>query len=295
MNTGRTSYLCPIVAVSAWGSLYVVSKPVLDVIPPFTLVLIRYLLALLLLLPLAVRTCCRNGIRIRRKDWNSFLFVGIAGYGIATGAQFIGTRLSSASVASLINSMNPVTITMFAALILGERITRKKLAALAAAILGAFLILGDNLSTGAAGILVSLLSVCLWSLMSVQVRKLSEAYPPLLITTAALVIAGIILLPVSLVELHFNAGIPDWNWGLAPSVLYMGWVCTALSQLLWNFGLSRLEASRCGMFYPLQPVISTLLGVLILHESISLHFLLGGACIIGGILCNIWSDKQTIN
>lgn len=37
MNTDRESYLYPVVAISAWGSLYVVSKPVLDVVPPFLL------------------------------------------------------------------------------------------------------------------------------------------------------------------------------------------------------------------------------------------------------------------
>lgn len=64
------------------------ASPVLGVIPPFTLVLLRYLLALTVLLPLAIRICRRDGIRIARADRSNFLFIGIAGYGIATGAQF---------------------------------------------------------------------------------------------------------------------------------------------------------------------------------------------------------------
>ena len=290
----RKWLLCPAIAVTIWGSLYVVSKPVLGVIPPFTLVLLRYVLALCVLLPLAVRICRTQGIRIARADWGTFLFVGIAGYGIATGAQFVGTRLSSASVASLINSMNPVTIAVFAALLLREKLTRTRLAALGAVIVGAFIILGDSLGSGqAAGIAVSMLSVCLWSLMSVRVRVLGAKYPALVITTAALIIAGVCLVPVSAVELYSTGGLPAWDWKLVPPVLYMGLVCTALSQVLWNLGLAKLEASRCGMFYPLQPVVSTLLGVLILHESLSPRFLVGGACIIGGILCNIFGEKST--
>ncbi len=180
-------------------------------------------------------------------------------------------------------------------MLLGERLTRTRLVALAAVIAGAFVILGDQLASGqAAGIAVSLLSVCLWSLMSVRVRELSSKYPPLVITTAALLIAGICLLPVSAIELSCGFGnLSSWSWKLALPVLYMGLVCTALSQLLWNLGLCYLEASRCGLFYPLQPVISTILGVLILHEQISIRFLFGGALIIGGILCNIFSDKHT--
>ena len=295
MRADWRACFCPAIAVSAWGSLYVVSKPVLGVIPPFTLVLLRYLLALTVLLPLAIRICRRDGIRIARADRSNFLFIGIAGYGIATGAQFAGICLSSASVASLINSMNPVTIAIFAALLLGERLTRTRLAALAAVIAGAFVILGDQLASGqAAGIAVSLPAVCLWSLMSVRVRALSGKNPPLVITAAALLIAGICLIPVSAIELSYGFGnLSSWSWKLALPVLYMGLVCTALSQLLWNLGLCYLEASRCGLFYPLQPVISTILGVLILHEQISIRFLFGGALIIGGILCNIFSDKHT--
>lgn len=162
-------------------------------------------------------------------------------------------------------------------------------------IAGAFVILGDQLASGqAAGIAVSLPAVCLWSLMSVRVRALSGKYPPLVITAAALLIAGICLIPVSAIELSYGFGnLSSWSWKLALPVLYMGLVCTALSQLLWNLGLCYLEASRCGLFYPLQPVISTILGVLILHEQISIRFFFGGALIIGGILCNIFSDKHT--
>lgn len=292
MKSRPLDCLYPAAAVSIWGSLYVVSKPALEILPPFTFVLLRYLIALVVLLPLTVRLCRAQNIRIARADLGAFLFVGIAGYAIATGTQFLGTKLSSASVASLINAMNPVTIAVFAALLLRERITRAQVAALAVVIAGAAIILGDNLGSGqAAGIVVSLVSVCLWSLMSVRVRRLGDSYPPLLITTAALLVASCCLLPVSAAEITLSGGIRGWSWGLVPVVLYTGLICTALSQFCWNKGLTRLEASRCGMFYPLQPVVSTLLGVWILHEPVDARFLLGGALIIGGIIWNIRPDR----
>lgn len=291
MKARHTAYLYPAAAVCIWGSLYVVSKPVLGSIPPFTLVLMRYIIALCVLLPLAARICRIQRIRIARADWGTFIFIGVAGYGIATGAQFVGTQLSNASTASLINAMNPVTISVFAALLLGERMTRMRFAAMGSVLLGAFLILGDGLDSGnTAGIIFSMLSVCLWSLMSVRVRALAAKYPPMVITAAALVIAGICLVPVAAAEMYHVGRIPVLNRTLVFPVLYMGLICTALSQLLWNLGLSKLEASRCGMFYPLQPVVSTLLGVWFLHEVITPHFLLGGLFILGGIVCNIFEE-----
>ena len=126
--------------------------------------------------------------------------------------------------------------------------------------------------------------------MSVRVRALAAKYPPMVITAAALVIAGICLVPVAAAEMYHVGRIPVLNRTLVFPVLYMGLICTALSQLLWNLGLSKLEASRCGMFYPLQPVVSTLLGVWFLHEVITPHFLLGGLFILGGIVCNIFEE-----
>lgn len=292
MKLQKRNYFYPAFAVCVWGSLYVVSRPVLDQIPPFTLVLIRYLLSLAVLGPLVWRLCRKSRLRIARRDWAAFLFIGIAGYGAATGAQFIGTRLAGASVASLINSMNPVTIAVFAAALLGERVTRAQLISLALAVTGALVILGGGLQGGqAAGIAVSIASVVLWSLMSVQVRRLGQSYPPLVITTVALAVASVCLLPVSWIELRLASSVVNWSLSLLPPILYMGLVCTAAAQVCWNLGLARLEAARCGLFYPLQPVVSTLLGAVVLHERFGGRFLIGGVCILGGIACSVLRSR----
>src|SRR5699024_12635819 len=66
--------------------------------------------------------------------------------------------------------------------------------------------------------------------------------------------------------------------------LFRSLICTGLAQLLWNRSLAFLNAGTCSMFYPLQPVTSTLFGVLFLGEKLTVSFLLGGAIIICGIL-----------
>ena len=53
-----------------------------------------------------------------------------------------------------------------------------------------------------------------------------------------------------------------------------------------------VEASTCSLFYPLQPLVSVLLGIAVLGERIDLQFILGAICIIGGILYAVISERK---
>ena len=53
-----------------------------------------------------------------------------------------------------------------------------------------------------------------------------------------------------------------------------------------------MDASFCSMFYPLQPLVASILGVLILHEEITPNFLIGGAVICCGIVAAVRSGRK---
>jgi len=77
-------------------------------------------------------------------------------------------------------------------------------------------------------------------------------------------------------------------WG---GVLYLGIVSTAGGFLLWNRGLQMLNASSGGLFFFFQPVVGTLLGWLILGESIGVTFWIGSILILSGVLFVINEKK----
>src|SRR5215212_8126488 len=90
MNKTITGLLCGLSAASIWGGMYVVSKVVLDVVPPFTLVTLRLLLGILTLLIVLAR---RGFPQIAKQQIVQVLGVGFVGYGISLGLQFLGTKL----------------------------------------------------------------------------------------------------------------------------------------------------------------------------------------------------------
>lgn len=290
MKNKRLAYLYLIITTSAWGSLYVVSKFVLASIPPVTVLFFRYLIATVLLL--GILKINKRDV-IEKKDYKYIFFIGFMGYFISISAQMIGTKLANASTASLINSMNPVFIIAFAVPILKEKITLNKVVAVIASVAGAYIIIGGAGKSGALlGIAFSIISVIAWSLMSVMVRRITQKYDAITVTTYAIIIAMIFSAPASAIELMNTSHGKIFTVPNLICLLYMGIICTGISHLLWNKSLSMIEAGKCSLFYPVQPMVSVFLGFVFLGESINTRFIIGALLIISGIIFSIFAGNE---
>jgi len=273
-------------AASIWGGMYVVSKYALDFIPPFTLLWLRYASGFCVLFPLALR---QQKTALTRSDHRAFILVGSVGYVISVGLQFIGTRLSSAHNGAIITSASPAFILLFAWLMLGERLTARKLLSVLLATVGVVVVVGlDGASAGGgralAGNLALIGAAVTWALLSVLARKFSSSISPLVITTGAVFWATIMTTPIMVLEWRFLP-VQGLNnpllWG---AVLYLGVVATAGAFYFWNKGLSLVEAGTGSVFFFLQPVVGALLGWLVLGEQLSMSFFIGGGIILLAVL-----------
>lgn len=281
-NQRKAAYGYLILTFMLWGSLFVVSKYVLGKLPTFTVSFLRFVIAFATLSLIRQKTYDK----IERKDTPYLFLIGIGGYFIAVGAQLLGTKYAGASLASLLNALNPVTMTMFAAVFLREKLTGKKIAGLLLALAGVYAILGGEQSINKIGIVFSLFAVLLWSAISVLMRKITQKYDSMQVTRYGIGIAALCYFPVSLYEAlsggQFQLDIP-----CVLSLLYMGAVCTGIAYYLWNKSLSILEAGTCSAFYPVQPLVSAGLGILLLNEQIGTAFWIGSVFIAVGIYLNL--------
>lgn len=282
--TKKIAYLYLMITFFAWGSLYVVSKFVLGKVPVVTVLFLRYFIASIVLLCINKKS---KANKIQKQDLKYIFLIGFVGYFLSVGSQLIGIKLSNASVASLVNAMNPITIMIFAAIILKEKLTVKKIVSVTLAVVGVYIIIGSSKGSGQSlGILFSIVSVILWSFVSVIVKKVTQKYDAIQVTTYCMIVAAGCTFPVSACELIFTHNL-QFSWSAAFSLLYMGIVCTALAYVFWNKSLSIIEAGTCSLFYPVQPMVSALLGWMFLGECISLNFIFGAILIIGGVLLSI--------
>jgi drug/metabolite transporter (DMT)-like permease len=272
-------------AASIWGGMYVVSKVVLEVIPPFSLLTIRLIMgALTLGLVVYFR---KNKPSFTKEQFWASLFVGFVGYGISLGFQFVGTKLSTASNGSLVTSATPAFVLLFAPFMLGEKTTIRRIVALLISTLGVVAVidprnaeLSPSLFWGNMSLLAAALT---WALYSVLVRKVSKSID-LLTSSTVMLLGG---LPSSIAfgvwEIQ-TQGVGEITIGIIGGLLFLGIISTAVAMFLWNYAFAELPAAVASLTFFAQPVVGTLLGWFFLAERITPLFLLGGVLIGIGIL-----------
>lgn len=271
-----------------WGSVYVASKIALGAVPPVTLLALRYIVAIpALFLLLKMRGALRP---VEKKHMGTILAIGFTGYFASFCFQMLGINRLTGSVSSLLGAMNPIFIPVLAALFLREKLTAAKVLCVAVSMTGVAIIVGVGGTADALGVGMMLLSVFLWSSTSIIIRRLAGCYDPMQVAMMAMIVALPFTGAWAAIELQSSACAFTLQAVLA--VLFMGLVGTATAHSLWNYSLSKMDASFCSMFYPLQPLTSSVLGVLVLGERITANFLIGGVIICCGIVAAVLSGKK---
>jgi len=293
MNKTLVGILCGLGAASIWGGMYVVSKVVLEIIPPFSLVSLRLILGAL---TLVIVLWVRGFPKIPHKQLLQVLGVGLVGYGISLSLQFLGTKLSTAANGSLVTSATPAFVLIFAWLLLKEKITPLRLVALFLATLGVIavidprsaqlnpdLFLGNVFLIGAA---------VTWALYSVLVRMATQNLDVLPFSLIAFLGGLPVVMPAGAWELQ-TSGVGEISLGVVAGVLFLGIISTALAMVLWNNAFALVDANLASLTFFAQPVVGTLLGWLFLGERITPLFLLGGLLIGLGLVISSREEPAT--
>ncbi|ACK94993.1 EamA/RhaT family transporter [Bacillus thuringiensis] len=279
---------------SIWGGMYVVSKYILDFIPPLTLVWLRFIIAFVVLyfiLKIAEKKQKKKAT-IRKKDWLLFAWIGFIGYFISITCQFIGTKLSDAHTGSLVTSATPAFMVIFAALILKEKLTARRLLSTIIATIGVIIVIGWDIEIGSyfIGTIILVGAAITWALLSIYVKIASIQFSSLVITTYAIFFSLFFITPFMIGELQ-TSSIGTVNTYVILGVLYLGIVSTAGAFFLWNKGLDLMDASIGSLFFFFQPIVGSLLGWLLLNETLNSNFFIGGMLIICSVFITTFEKK----
>lgn len=286
--------ICLSLAASIWGGMYVVSKYVLDFIPPLTLVWLRFIIAFVVLygiLKIAEKKQ-KKKVTIHKQDWLLFAWIGFFGYFISITCQFIGTKLSDAHTGSLVTSATPAFIVIFAAIILKEKLTARRLLSTIIATIGVIIVIGWDIEIGSyfIGTIILVGAAITWALLSIYVKIASAKFSSLVITTYAIFFSLFFITPFMVWEFQ-SSPIEPISLYVLLGVLYLGIVSTAGAFFLWNKGLELMDASIGSLFFFFQPIVGSLLGWFLLNEALSSNFFIGGILIICSVFITTFEKK----
>jgi len=249
---------------------------------PFPLTIIRFLSGLAMLV--VISRSGRLGFdhnRISKRDALGGLLLGAYAFSISFGYSFI----PAAAGALIFYSFVVLTMTSYSVARDKERLTVRLVLGQALGIVGVLVITFGRIgSVSPQGVLLMAATGISWGLYSVYGRTFRNPFDYTFNSFLVFGIACLILVPISYPLLgDVWTSITPYAWGLA---LYMGAVSTALSYVVWNWTLRRLRASQGAISQLVVPILTSILGVLLLSEQVSASLVAGGALVLVGIYIN---------
>jgi len=131
------------------------------------------------------------------------------------------------------------------------------------------------------GDLLIVLSMIAAVFLTLLTKRLMEEYDPSYVTATMIVAGTVFLVAWTAMFEHPRFTFSTRAW---LAVAAQGVLATAMAYMFWNWGMARLPAAKAGIFFNMEPLVGTLLGVLVLSERLGGLTILGGVMIIFGAL-----------
>ncbi len=230
-------------------------------------------------------TCGRSSLRIARRDLARIALIGamLAFYQVCFFAAIASVGVAIATLVTL--CLAPVLVAVLSVALLGERPTRRILAALFCALAGIAGIVGfgaggSHSTVNAPGILLACGSALGYAVMTLAGRAVAGRYHPLQINAVAFATGAVILLPLALAN-GFVVSYPSQGWLL---LAYLGLVPTALAYALFLAGMRTTPAMVASIATLLEPLTATVLAALLFGERLGPFGLLGAGLLLAALV-----------
>ncbi len=286
-------------------------QPGAALVPPLTLNFMRWVLAALILLPLAWRVLWPlNRLRLMGQRWPYLLLVGTLGVGLFNALQYLALVTSQPLNVTLVAASMPVWMLAVGALVYGEKPSRWQLLGALLGLLGVCTVVArGDVNTllqvrFVAGDLYILVATIGWSFYSWLLAR-----PPLHMQasqrpTAAQgwdwagtlwvqVLFGLVAASAFAAgEQTLGATPVQWSWGVAAGLLYTALGASLLAYRCWGLGVAQGGPALAAFFNNLTPLFAALLSALVWGQGPQAYHALAFVCIVGGITVSTWGGRH---
>ena len=227
-----------------------------------------------------------SGFRIALRDLPLFLGLGFGSILFFTICYFSAITIMPLSTAAILLYTSPIWIMLMSVLFFREKLNRIKLIALALAFAGCVLvsgISGEGLTL--TGLLLGLGSGIGYGLYSILGTIALRKYSPYTVTTYTFLFAAagswLVCQPADMIS---KISAADNLMGLLLFCVLTGLVTAVIPFLAYTLGLRTVEASRAGILATIEPLVATLVGIVVFSEPLTLLSGLGIALILAAVI-----------
>jgi drug/metabolite transporter (DMT)-like permease len=282
-----------------WGSTYLSIRVGDETIPPLVLAAVRYLIAGLIMFPLALRQAGRAAGAVagsqaptgrywpRRAEWLGCAVVGILLLG-ANGAVCVGETTVPSGLTALLIATVPLWLLGMDAVLNHARLRLAPVAGLAIGLAGVGLLSGlggGQAGVSASGVVIILCAAAAWALGTILARRVTTPASPALTSAMQLLTGGAVLLVLAAVTGEFGSfrlsGVSDRSWLALGYLIVVGSIVAFSAYVV---AVRMLPTATVATYAYVNPVIAVLLGTLILNEPVTPGMLVGGVLIVGAVI-----------
>jgi drug/metabolite transporter (DMT)-like permease len=280
------SWFLLILANVLWACSYVAAKFVLRDISANMMNALRMIISAMVLLPLLL--ALRKELNLTRRDLPQLALLATVGIVMAKTLEFGGLAFSTASDVALLITSESIFTAVLSWLLLRERFKPLTGFALLLGLVGVYLIversLLPNIPPGGGalrilGDLLVILGLICEAFYTVRGKALLVKHPPLLITSAAIVGSAIVWVPLAGGEVLYSG----WHPLSVTAWLGLGWLAimsTVVAYLAWFKGLEKVDGSAAASTLFVQPLLGTILAIMLLNDQLLPTTIIGGILIV---------------
>lgn len=222
------------------------------------------------------------------RDLAVLVGMGALGYAGQAFAYFSALEHASAGLVALLLYLHPVIVALLARAVLGHALRPVQLGAIALAVAGSALTVGYAVDGTPTGVLFGLAAATIYAVYILTGSVLSKDVSAIASTTVVATSAALVFALVTAVR---GVHLPQTGAGWA-AVLTIAVVCTVAAVALFLAGLERLGPVRATIYSTVEPVVTVVLAVAILHEQITWMRAAGGALVLGAVLVLARADQR---
>lgn len=281
-----------------WSVSGIAIKHALDVLPPFTMIVLRFVPSVLLMLVIGL--ICRKSTlfglqKMELRDLPLFLIAGFCQpflyYLLET---FTYDALNSPTIAETLLSTSPLLSPVFAALFLRERVTRNNIIGILISTAGVFaltLVGSSDYSIGNYwGILLAFAAVSAAVVDSIMMRKVPMRYSSLSFIFYAQLVSLLFFLPIwffkegpeTIYNLQFTIYNSEMQIALG-CVAYLTLFASVIAFILFCYGLRQVGVTQANAFNNIRPAFTALWMILFFGEHLPIGKWIGMGLIIFGL------------
>jgi DME family drug/metabolite transporter len=287
MNNQTTGALMIMAAGFCWGTTGIFSKYAYAEtnIGPISLAWFRLIIGV----PLLGLVAIAKGypFSLTRREIALFVAFGFCGLTVFEALYFTSFAFTSVQHATSLLYTAPAFVAVLSWVILKEKLTRRKLVAVALSITGAFLILGlvrgEPLFTSRTqiGDGLAILSGLAYSSWYIFGKVLGKGREPAVTSVFAMCFGAVFLFPLAVAIEGFRIPMGWFAWEL---VVGVGIIPTAMAYIFYLGGLKLIDATKASVYAITEPLSAALLAFLFLGESLSYDSAIGFLMIVSSIL-----------